>query len=126
MVIMDTKRTIIRVTVVLLLALGAGHLVQNMQKNQPGRAAHTDALGGIEQVVAGSKQRILPQPASRARTDGNVILHPPQTSLPPDDIPAPRGAADDQSALNPVPATAAFASAASGSQSPRTGTRPVI
>ncbi|WP_283176265.1 hypothetical protein [Gemmobacter sp. 24YEA27] len=95
---MGTKRTILRVTVVLFLALGAGHLVQTMHKNQPGQVAKSGSLGGLQQVVAGAEHRIRPKSGDDARSAVTVI-HPPQIQDEPVAAPARPVRSDDQSAL---------------------------
>ncbi len=97
---MGMKRTALRVVVVLAVALGAGHLVQSMQKNQPGRAASgSPSLGGIEQVAA----------------EADMVIRTHETTGPgaqPADEPVAEPAADDdQSALIPRDATRDLAAA---------------
>lgn len=85
---------------VLFLALGAGHLVQSMHKNQPGEMAKSGALGGLQQVVAGAEHRARPKSGAGARA-AETVIHPPLIQDEPLAVPARPERRDDQSALPP-------------------------
>lgn len=98
--IMKIQRTILRVTTLLFVALGAGHLVQNMQKNQPAQVVQPGTIGGLQQVVAGAEHRLQPK-AARGSTSTGTVIHPPQFQEEPLIAPAGPAVKDDQSALDP-------------------------